>query len=180
MITIDICPTGLPVSDWDVEDVVLAHVRDALNGVCYETSTYSNFAILDMFRAELVERPELQQYFKFKVNGEPCVFNRYMVEQDHWRNMPPAADLTGRAATRTIMGAMKLKKEDDMLATMNALQRLGLDSLDDLELVARKVVEENPGRTYIEQLKELITVVKGLGLKEAVIVMRKVLGMGEQ
>lgn len=172
MITIDICPTGLPVSDWDVEDVVLAHVRDALDGVCYETSTYSNFAILDMFRAELVERPELQQYFKFKVNGEPCVFNRYMRYED-WYSMPKAADLTGRACERILTASMKLHEADKMLATMNALQRLGLDSLDDLELVARKVVEENPDRTYIEQLKELRTVVKGLGLKEAVTVIKK-------
>jgi len=178
MIVIDICPTGSPISDWDVEDVVLGHIRNVLDGLRYETNTYSNFAILDLFRAELVERPELQQYFEFKVNGEPLIFNRYMVEQDYWRNMPPAADLTARAATRTIMGAMKLKKEDDMLATMESLKRLGLDSLDDLELVAKSIVEENPDRTYIEQLKELRTVVKGLGLKEAVTVMKKVLDNG--
>lgn len=180
MITIDICEEGDPISDWDVEwwvkDIIGEDI--ALNYDMYYT--FSNFSILSLFRAELIERPELQQYFEFRVNGQPLIFNRYMVEQNSWESLPPEAELTTRASTRTILGAMKLKKEDDMLATMENLKRLGLDSLEDLELVAKKIVEENPGRNYIEQLKELRTVVKGLGLKDAVTVMRKVLGMDEQ
>lgn len=64
MINVYIAPYGQAVSDWEVESIVLGHIKDAREGYSTDVA-YSNYLVLLCFRAYLIESPELQEHFEF-------------------------------------------------------------------------------------------------------------------